>query len=57
MDLIRGIKLESPRCLLMIDPETRDPIQTIYARRVEKQGGKLVNVEFDQFENVKDPSK
>jgi branched-chain amino acid transport system substrate-binding protein len=54
MEAIKDIKLESPRGPLTIDAETRDPIQTIYVRRVEKQGGKLVNAEFDKFENVKD---
>jgi branched-chain amino acid transport system substrate-binding protein len=41
----------------MIDPETRDVVETIYIRRVEKVGGKLVNVEIDKVENVKDPVK
>jgi len=52
-----GMKWESPRGPMMIDPETRDVVQTIYIRRVEKSGGKLVNVEFDKVENVKDPVK
>jgi len=53
----KGMKWESPRGPMMIDPETRDVIETIYIRRVEKVGGKLVNVEFDKVENVKDPVK
>jgi branched-chain amino acid transport system substrate-binding protein len=53
----KGMKWESPRGPVMIDPETRDIIQTIYIRRVEKVGGRLVNVEFDKVENVKDPVK
>ncbi|WP_245220132.1 ABC transporter substrate-binding protein [Pusillimonas caeni] len=48
---------ESPRGPISIDPETRDIIQNIYLRRVEEVDGKLVNVEFDKFENVKDPGK
>jgi branched-chain amino acid transport system substrate-binding protein len=36
--------------------ETRDIIQTIYIRRVEKVCGQLRNVEF-KVENVKDPVK
>ena len=40
-----------------IDPETRDVIQNVYIRRVEKQGGKIVNREFDKIEHVKDPGK
>ena len=53
----KGMKWESPRGPMMIDPETRDVISTIYIRRVEKVGGNLVNVEFDKVENVKDPVK
>jgi branched-chain amino acid transport system substrate-binding protein len=54
---MKGTKLDSPRGPIEIDPATRDIIQTIYIRKVEKVGGKLVNVEFDQFPNVKDPGK
>jgi branched-chain amino acid transport system substrate-binding protein len=53
----KGLKWESPRGPMMIDPETGDVVQTIYIRRVEKVGGKVVNVEFDKVENVKDPVK
>ncbi len=53
----KGMKWESPRGPMSIDPDTRDVIQTVYIRRVEKVGGKLVNVEFDKIENVKDPFK
>jgi branched-chain amino acid transport system substrate-binding protein len=42
---------------MWIDPETRDVVQTIYIRRVEKVGGELVNVAIDKVENVKDPVK
>jgi branched-chain amino acid transport system substrate-binding protein len=53
----KGMAWESPRGPMMIDPETRDVVQTVYIRRVEKVGGQLVNVEFDKIENVKDPFK
>jgi len=53
----KGMKWESPRGPISIDPETRDIIQNVYIRRVEKVGGNLVNVEFDKVENVKDPVK
>jgi branched-chain amino acid transport system substrate-binding protein len=53
----KGMKWESPRGPMSIDPETRDVIETVYIRRVEKVNGKLVNVEFDKIENVKDPIK
>jgi branched-chain amino acid transport system substrate-binding protein len=53
----KGMAWESPRGMIRIDPETRDIVQTIYIRRVEKVGGKLQNVEIDQIKNVKDPVK
>jgi len=51
----KGLKWESPRGPISIDPETRDIIQNVYIRRVEKVGGKLVNVEIATFDNVKNP--
>ena len=42
---------------MSIDPETREVIQTVYIRRVEKRDGELINVEFDKIGNVKDPFK
>lgn len=53
----KGMKWESPRGPVAIDPETRDIIQTVYIRRVERIGGRLLNVEIDKIENVKDPVK
>jgi len=53
----KGMKWESPRGPMMIDPETRDAVETIYIRRVDKVGGKLVNVEVDKVLAVKDPVK
>jgi len=53
----KGMKWESPRGPIAIDPETRDIVQTVYIRRVDKVGGRLVNVEIDKIENVKDPVK
>jgi branched-chain amino acid transport system substrate-binding protein len=53
----KGLKWESPRGPMSIDPETRDVVQTIYIRRVQKVGDELVNVPFDKIENVKDPAK
>src|SRR5690348_2290583 len=38
---------DSPRGPIMIDPETRDIVQTVYIRRVEKQGDRLANIEFE----------
>jgi branched-chain amino acid transport system substrate-binding protein len=53
----KGMKWESPRGPMSIDAQTRDVVQTIYIRRVEKVGGELVNVPFDKVENVKDPTR
>ncbi|HEX7007252.1 MAG TPA: ABC transporter substrate-binding protein [Alphaproteobacteria bacterium] len=53
----KGMKWESPRGPISIDPETRDIVETVYIRRVEKVNGKLINVEFAKIENVKDPVK
>jgi len=52
----RGMKWDSPRGPMSIDPETRDVVQTIYIRRVQKVGDEYVNVPFDKIENVKDPA-
>ena len=57
VDAAKGMAWESPRGPISIDPGTRDIVQTVYIRRVEKVGGKLVNVEIDKIENVKDPVK
>jgi branched-chain amino acid transport system substrate-binding protein len=54
---MKGMTWESPRGPISIDPETRDIVQNIYIRKVEKIGGKLYNVEFATFEAVKDPVK
>jgi branched-chain amino acid transport system substrate-binding protein len=53
----KGASWESPRGPILIDPETRDIVQTVYIRRVAKVDGRLVNVEIDAIPNVKDPYK
>ena len=57
MAALKGMKLASPRGAIMIDPETRDVVQTVYIRKVEKTGGGLYNMEFDKFPDQKDPGK
>jgi branched-chain amino acid transport system substrate-binding protein len=57
MTVLKGLKLNSPRGPIAIDPETRDIVQTVYVRKVEKIGNEVYNVEFDKFLNVKDPGK
>src|SRR5882762_4678139 len=54
---MKGLAWESPRGPISIDPETRDIIQNVYMRKVEKVDGELYNVEFETFANVKDPGK
>ena len=53
----KGMKLTSPRGPIMIDPETRDIVQTVYIRQVRKVNGVLHNVEFEKFPDVRDPGK
>jgi branched-chain amino acid transport system substrate-binding protein len=55
--VMKGMSLKSPRGPLTIDPDTREPVQTVYVRRVQEIDGKPYNVEFDQYSNVKDPGK
>jgi branched-chain amino acid transport system substrate-binding protein len=57
VDAAKGLAWQSPRGPISIDPETRDIVQTIYIRRVEKVNGVNKNVTFDQVEKVKDPVK
>ncbi|MFA6267010.1 MAG: ABC transporter substrate-binding protein [Pseudolabrys sp.] len=54
---MKGMKWESPRGPISIDPDTRDIVQNIYVRKVEKKNGQLYNVEFETFKDVKDPAK
>ena len=55
---LAGMKIASPRGAIHIDPETRDVVQTVYVRRVQKKkDGHYYNVEFDKFADVKDPVK
>jgi branched-chain amino acid transport system substrate-binding protein len=57
MAALKGLAFESPRGPVEIDSATRDIVQTVYIRKTEKAGGKLVNAEFDKFDRVKDPAK
>ena len=53
----KGMKWESPRGPISIDPETRDIVQNVYIRKVERVGGDYRNVEFDTIRDVKDPPR
>ena len=55
--LLKNYNAESPRGPIAIDPETRDIVQNIYLRRVEKKNGLLVNTEFATYPMVKSPEK
>jgi branched-chain amino acid transport system substrate-binding protein len=55
IDLLKGWKTVGPRGPLQIDPETRDPIENVYIRRVVKNNGHLWNQEFDTIPMVKPP--
>jgi branched-chain amino acid transport system substrate-binding protein len=57
IEAMKGMSWESPRGPISIDPQTRDIVQNIYIRKVEKKNGELYNVEFATFEAVKDPGK
>jgi branched-chain amino acid transport system substrate-binding protein len=54
---MKGQIFESPRGPMFIDAQTRDVVQNIYLRKVQKQNGELYNVEFDVIKDVKDPGK
>lgn len=54
---MEGAKWESPRGMVEIDPKTRDIIQDVYFRKVEKVDGQLYNVEFGSVPMVRDPAK
>ena len=57
IEAAKGMKWISPRGAISIDPQTRDIVQTVYIRKVEKVNGKLQNIEFDHQADVKDPGK
>jgi branched-chain amino acid transport system substrate-binding protein len=57
VDAMKGMSWTSPRGPVSIDPQTRDIIQNIYVRKVERKDGELYNVEFATIPNVKDPVK
>jgi branched-chain amino acid transport system substrate-binding protein len=54
---MKGMAWESPRGPISIDPQTRDIVQNVYIRKVEKKNGQLYNVEFATYPAVKDPVK
>jgi branched-chain amino acid transport system substrate-binding protein len=57
LNAMKGQIFESPRGQVLIDAQTRDIVQDIYIRKVERKDGQLWNVEFDVLKAVKDPGK
>ena len=57
IDGMKGQIFESPRGPIFIDAQTRDIVQNVYIRRVERVNGQLYNMEFDVIKDVKDPAK
>jgi len=54
---MKGMSWESPRGPIAIDPRTRDIVQNVYIRKIEKKNGEPWAMEFATFEAVKDPLK
>ncbi|HTE51782.1 MAG TPA: ABC transporter substrate-binding protein [Kofleriaceae bacterium] len=57
MEILKHMSFTSPRGPISIDPDTRDIVQTVYLRRVEKVDGELRSVELSEFPKMKDPGK
>ena len=60
LNAMKGQIFESPRGPVYIDGQTRDIVQDVYVRKVERvaaMGNGLYNVEFDVIKAVKDPGK
>lgn len=57
MAAVKGYKASSPRGSLSIDAATNDIVQTIYIRRIDKQGSSYVATEIDKYDAVRDPGK
>lgn len=55
LEAFKGLSWTSPRGPLTIDPQTRDPIQNIYIRKVERKDGELYHIEFATYPNQKTP--
>jgi branched-chain amino acid transport system substrate-binding protein len=55
LNAMKGMSWTSPRGPISIDPDTRDIVQNVYIRKVEKKDGQIYNVEFATVLNVKDP--
>ena len=57
VNAMKGLSWTSPRGPVSIDPATREFVQNVYIRKVERVNGELYNIEFDKSEAMKDPAK
>src|SRR3984885_10647663 len=57
INAMKGMTWESPRGTISIDPRTRDIVQNVYIRKVQKVDGQPWAIEFATFPAVKDPLK
>src|SRR5450432_3759325 len=57
VEAMKGLSWDSPRGPVTLDPQTRDMVQNVYLRKVERKDGELYNIEFQTFPAVKDPVK
>lgn len=57
LQAMKGQQFESPRGPLLINAQTRDIVQDVYIRRVERKDGALYNVEFETIKSVSDPGR
>lgn len=57
MNAMKGQIWESPRGQIYIDAQTREIVQDLYIRKVERRDGQLWNIEFDAIKQMKDPGK
>jgi branched-chain amino acid transport system substrate-binding protein len=56
VNAMKGQIFESPRGQILIDAQTREIVQDVYIRKVERVDGQLYNMEFEKQTAVKDPS-
>jgi branched-chain amino acid transport system substrate-binding protein len=57
VDAMKGLSFESPRGPITIDAQTRDIVQDVYIRKVDRRNGQLYNIEIDKVKAVKDLGK
>ena len=52
VDAMKGLSFESPRGPIQISSQTRDIVQDVYIRKVERKNGQLWNTEIDTVKAV-----